>query len=235
MKTSNKLLIAIGVLIVISMVSFDMALRAEYLKGDYKSPYYNMVSIPVKDFDAIEDCTSYDTFTEINTGAYADSTGNKQQIWISKEGQKDVAFAVKDRVLRISFKTPNSEQNRAYSIHIKCPRLNRITRGPTPGDKIMYESGNLTISVIKQDSIRIENKVWGIINLTPVYMKKVNVVMNQGSLNIGGNGDAEVVNFDIRNNSRVDIGNIKMGKVNYKLADSAHITLPGAAWNKISR
>lgn len=226
MKTSNKLLIAILILVIISMVSFDMALRAEYKKGDYKSPYYNMVPVPVKDFDAIEDYTSYNTYTDV-------TTGDNCQIFISKEAQNNLIFTVKNRVLKISFKQATGKENLAYAIHIKCPRLNGLKRALTDGAKIIYDSGNLTLGIFNQDSVRLENSAPGIINLTPVDVKKVKVIMWDGLLNIGGNGNADTANFDIRNGSRLNIGKIKMRKINYKLDDNAQVTLSGAVWHQI--
>ncbi|MFD2873526.1 GIN domain-containing protein [Mucilaginibacter ximonensis] len=227
MKTSNKFLVAILVLAIISMVSFDMALRAEYKKGDYKSPHYGDVLIPVEDFDVIEDYTSYKTFTDI-------TSGSKFEIWVDKSAQNDLIFTVKNHILKINFKKSNSDdRNQAYGIHIRCPRLNELTRAISPGDKVIYESGSLTMGIFNQDSVRLENSAPGIINLTPVDVKKIKMIMWDGLLNIGGNGNADTADFDIRNGSRLDIGKIKMRKVNYKLDDSSQVTLSGAVWHQI--
>jgi len=227
MKTSNKLLIAIAALIILSLVSFDIALHAEYKKGDYSGRHYNEVSVPVKDFDTIEDYTTYTTFTDI-------TSGQKQEIWVSKESQNDLVFTVENRVLKIRFKTIATDKNRVYTIHINCRRLNSLKMAMIRGDMAVQVGGNTTLAIINQDSIRIENNVPGIVNFTPVDVKKIDVTMNEGTLNIGGNGNVETANFNIHNKSYLTIGKIKMAKTTYNLDDSSQVTLPGAMWHKLS-
>jgi len=54
MKTSNKLIIVVVLVILFSLVVYDLLLKAAYMSGDYKIPYKNYVSLPWKDFDIVE-------------------------------------------------------------------------------------------------------------------------------------------------------------------------------------
>ncbi|RYE24084.1 MAG: hypothetical protein EOP42_22630, partial [Sphingobacteriaceae bacterium] len=75
MKTSNKLVLAVVTIILLSMVGYDLALRAEYRKGEYKNRFYGMKKLP-----ALSGYTSIDNraanFVSVNV-----EKGNNAVIW----------------------------------------------------------------------------------------------------------------------------------------------------------
>src|ERR1700744_5227543 len=54
MKTSNKILIVTLAVLIISLVAYDLSLKAEYLKGDYTNPYHDYNKLNYSGFDEIE-------------------------------------------------------------------------------------------------------------------------------------------------------------------------------------
>jgi hypothetical protein len=54
MKASNKFLIAAVVLTVLSLVVYDILLKAAYKSGNYSDPYNNYVTLNFKDFDMLD-------------------------------------------------------------------------------------------------------------------------------------------------------------------------------------
>ncbi len=54
MKTSNKFLFAAVVFTLLSLVVYDLMLKAEYKSGDYTDPYKNFVTLNFKDFDVLD-------------------------------------------------------------------------------------------------------------------------------------------------------------------------------------
>lgn len=228
MKTSNKLLIAIVALTMVALVSFDLALRAEYLKGDYKSPHYNMTSLSLKDFDAIEDYTTSETFLAVNQG-------HPFEAWISKEAEKDLVFTVENRVLKINFKTTDSRQPRSHNIEIRCPELKSLTTDLKNNPKTMYAYGNVTITIIKQDSLQIKANALGSVFVTAVALKKLNVLMKQGDMALGGGSTIDTANFNIYDNGKLDIKDAAIGKIKYKISDNAAVTLSGRSLQQLPK
>ncbi len=51
MKTSNKFLFAAIVLTLLSLVVYDILLKAAYKSGNYADPYKDFVTLNFKDFD----------------------------------------------------------------------------------------------------------------------------------------------------------------------------------------
>lgn len=220
MKTSNKLLVATATLLLISVLVFDNAIRAEYLKGDYKREHYGMVSVPLKDFDAILDNAAHETHLDV-------SQGDKFEIWIDKSSKDRLDFTLENHLLKINFKNINGNRDRNDIIHIKCPRLNSLSTAVSPGSKIIAFWGTTTVGWFKQDSLRITSNAPGTISVAGQY-KKLNVLTYQGEVGIGGS-KIDTANFDIRNDGKLIVDDVPIGKVNYKLSEKARVTLSGNA------
>jgi hypothetical protein len=54
MKTSNKILMVASFIVLLYLVAYDMALKAEYTNGGYKQPHYRMQQLSFSNFNAIE-------------------------------------------------------------------------------------------------------------------------------------------------------------------------------------
>jgi hypothetical protein len=228
MKTSNKLLIAIGLLIVVAIVSFNMALKAEYLKGTYKSRYYNLVPVQLKDFDAIEDYTAHETFLDV-------TQSNKFEVWVDKEADKDMVLSVQNHVLKIDFKTVKSKEPRNHVIHITCPQLKSLVTEMRPGADIIYTWGSVSIGIYKQDALTINKRSPGTIYVGGNILKKLNVSMTDGDLTVGGTIKVDTANFDMRGYSKLTIDNIAIPKLSYKFADSAKVVLSGSSLKQLPK
>ncbi|GAA4098704.1 GIN domain-containing protein [Mucilaginibacter panaciglaebae] len=218
MKTSNKLLTAVAVLLIASVVLSDTALQAEYLKGDYKKPHYGMVSVPVKDFDAIQDYIADDIQLDV-------SQSEKFEVWIDKGTDKDLVFKVENRILKINFKNINNGNDHNYVVKIKCPRINSLSTATSPSAKTIYNWGTTTIGWFKQDSLRIISNAPGTVSVTG-ELKKLNILNYQGEVGVGGS-KIDTANFNIQNESKLTIDDVRIGKINYNLSKKARVTLSG--------
>jgi len=229
MKTSNKLLLTIALITMGSIVLFDLALRAEYLKGEYKDPHYGLTSIPLKDFDAIEDYTSSETFLDVKQG-------KKIEVWLSKEAEKDLTFTVENRILKINFKVENNKESRSYNINVSCPVLKSLSTGKPAGHpKIVNNWGNVSITGFTQDTMQINVNGPGNVYAGVLFLKKMNATITQGSLGLGDGSKADTANFDIRDNCTLNNGGMQTGKVNYKVEGNATVTLSGSSVHQLSR
>jgi len=228
MKTSNKLLIGVSILAVASIVLFDTALRAEYLKGDYKLPHYNQTLLPLKDFNTIENYTSDQTFLEV-------SQGNKFEVWVSNGSEKDLTIKVRNYILSINYTKVNSNVQHNYFIHVTLPKLACLSTHVTKGAKIIYMTGNTVVGILRQDSLRIISDAPTSINVTPVFLKKINIAMNQGEINLGGTSNIDTANFNLHNDSKLNIGDVRIGKLSYQFDSMSKISLSGASLHQLSR
>lgn len=226
MKTSNKLLIAIVVLIVVSLVTFDLALRAEYIKGDYKSPHYNMTSLSLKDFDAIEDNVESETYLNVRQG-------KPFETWVTKDAEKDLTFTIENRVLKINFKNADSDKPRTHNIEISCPQLKSLSTGVKNQSKVEYAYGNVTMFIVNQDSLRVKVNSIGNVYLTAVSLKKLNALIKQGDLGLGDGSTIDTANFNIYDNGKLDIKNATITKTNYQLTDKATVTFSGRSVHQL--
>jgi len=68
MKTSNKLLAVVTAVILIFLVIYDRDLRAEYLKGEFKSPFYQMEQLSFKDFSNVRNNSADKLGVQIKKG-----------------------------------------------------------------------------------------------------------------------------------------------------------------------
>lgn len=227
MKTSNKLLIAIAALTMVALVTFDLALRAEYLKGDFKSHYYGLKSLSLKDFDAIEDYTSTETYLSV-------TQGQPFEVWVSKDAEKDLTFTIENRVLKIDFKTTNNDKPRTHNIEIHCPQLKSLCTELKNSPKTLYAYGNVNIAIFKQDSLQIKTNALGNVFLTAVSLKKLNIQMQQGEMTIGGDSKIDMANLKVYDNGKLDIKDADIGKVNYHFSDNASVTFSGRSLHQLS-
>jgi|GEM_PF-3743091 len=228
MKTSNKLLLSIGLLTIGMLVVSDFAIKAEYLKGDYKKPHYGLTSIAIKDFDVIEDYTSSETFLSVNKGP-------KMEIWTSKDADKDLAFTVENRVLKINFKVENEKETRSHNINISCPLLKSLSTGnPAGSPKLIYNWGNVSISGFTQDTMRIIASGPGSIYVGGVLLKKINATVTQGELGFGGGSKADTASFDVGDNCTLNNDGMQIDKVKYKIGKNAKVVLSGASAVQLS-
>ena len=92
MKTSNKLLLLLGIIIISSLIFYDLELRAEYIKGEYKSRFYNMTNKRIEGFTSIENNAS-NLYVRIEQG-------DKFDIHYGKEMERKIVFEKKKEIGR---------------------------------------------------------------------------------------------------------------------------------------
>ena len=54
MKTSNKLILAALLLVLISLFGYDYLLKEAYVSGRYKDPYRDFATLKFKNFDTVD-------------------------------------------------------------------------------------------------------------------------------------------------------------------------------------
>lgn len=236
MKTSNKLLIAVTILIIGYLVVYNFSLKAAYLKGDYKSRFYEMERINLKDFNAIESNVA-------NVFKVQVEQGPEFGIWVDKYARDDIFFTKKGKTLQVNYK-PKKDYGNLGKIIIICPALDSITT--TKGDLNKYTlwDAMTIVSGFNQPLMKVRvsyfAKLWLLRNtLTQLnahvegIQESSNVETDTGwgdyGLSIAKSNHIKIANLEAKGSGkgRIKLYKPEIDKINYSLSDSAEVTLSG--------
>jgi hypothetical protein len=126
MKTSNILMTTAILIVLSSLVLYDFALKAEYLKQLGESKKANRFSEyeqeAVKNFSSIE-------FKAANTFNFAVEYGEKEAVWIKKDVKGKITVKqVGSNLIVVLSKDgkPRNYYSQGYDMVIICPHLNKV-------------------------------------------------------------------------------------------------------------
>jgi hypothetical protein len=232
MKTSNKLLLAAVLLLSAYCVASAFALKAEYLKGDYKSRFYRMKQLNFAGFDAVE--------ADIPNTAITIEQGAKFAVWITND-LPDIETGQKNKTLTINNK-PGTKPSYGYgsSVIIICPQLVSLKLGKqlSKQEKLAIatqidpyirkiDGSYNTISGFKQKSMTVEINNATTLQLQQTNIDKLNAFANRGNLSVEGPNIIDTANFDIGAYNSLEINYADIKNPTYKLANTAKITVSG--------
>lgn len=228
MKTSNKFLIAAVLVIIISVAIHDFALKAAYLKTNYKSRFYNKEQLHLTDFDVVDLKPSGFTNVIIEQGP-------KFAVWVSKEAKRDLFFNKDSHTLKIAYK----EKTDAYyqkDIIIICPNLESVIARESTKDRDFSIIGYIEVRGFKQDSLNVESAKGTTISLTNNIIDMLNAGTNAsgGVISLPWNRIKQS-NVNIRGIGTLQLYDKNgLGKTAYNLSPSATVTLNGDALSLFS-
>ncbi|RYY06623.1 MAG: hypothetical protein EOP43_05775 [Sphingobacteriaceae bacterium] len=237
MKTSNKLLIVAILIIIVSMVTYDFALRAEYLKGDYKSRFYNMKSLDLKNFKTVDNRVA--NLVEVNI-----EKGEKFAIWIDKDLKDNLNVSQNGTDLVIDIADKKNLKNKNYNgkISIICPSIDKVSTSPFFYEKanvIEYEP-NSTCNIKgfnQQDLTLIINKSTHLsFGKNQIENLKATVGDDKSKyayLFIASTNKIDDAAIKVAGKNQLSIENAKIGKSNFTISDSAQVSLSGSFLNKL--
>lgn len=238
MKTSNKLTIAAVLLILVSLVYYDLMLKAGYLSGNYKDQFRDFTALNFKDFKSIDLGSSTASNIIVEQGPFS--------VRIEPTATRFVKVSQRNQILHIETAFPgNYENSRAeYVLIISCPNLikfdadARYMAGDLPiTDTIASADFKWRPTIIRGftlDSLSINEKHAASIILQGNNIKFINTVIGLGE----GSGSNMVIlkdnkfqnaDLNILNKSQLQLHNATINNLNYHLADSAKLILIGNA------
>lgn len=244
MRTSNKLIIATFLLLLLSLFGYDCMLKAAYQSGDYKDPYSDFKSLDYKNFDAVDIVSSTAASVKFVQGPFS--------IKIDRVALDYVKFKQENRRLQIeaNFEDHYMGNPNPYIIVISCPKLTEISTNASyiankklVIDTIVKDDWNMRqvlIDGFKQDSLSISQDYGSTVVLANNTIGAVNAVVGKSP----GSGSKFIVlktnqfqktNFDIRTKSRLLLNDATIHTLNYHLADSARLVITGAAQSLIKK
>jgi len=237
MKKSTKIFTAAALILLSSLVMHDFGLRAAYLKGDYKEPYYGFERRNFKSFDRIELDAGTAANVHIEQGPFDVRTNPMASDFLK--------IIQKGTTLHISAAFPEHYRglNAPYAIYVRCPNLKLLkvnalyTFGGHPNTDTVARDLDWKPTLIngfKADSMRIEEDYAANVRLENNQINTLNVIAglsrHAGSgISIGAGNQIQKANFDIRNHGQLRLQATINGTSNYHIADGAHLYIDGIA------
>lgn len=241
MKTSNKLFIATILFIIISMITYDFALRAEYLKGTYKSPFYGFEKITAfKGFSTIDNRAA-------NLISVKIQQGNNSGIWVRNNLKDRISISNKGTTLVIDVADKKSPSLSPYenSITIICPWVDQLITSPFSVQKgkdesDYYSSGTITLAGFKQQNLtlNISKAVSLILEKNKIdYLQALvgDSLSDNAQLIINSNNQINFATIKVAGKNSLEIQNPQIVKPDFNIADSAKVILGGRFLNQLNK
>ncbi|MBD2724213.1 hypothetical protein [Hymenobacter armeniacus] len=152
MKTSNQLFAAGVTLLLGSLLTYNLALSAEYRTGHYKKPFYGYTALPLTNFSEVAVPTATRFSIKVVRGPYAVhlNEGAAKYVRISQQGQR----------LTVALAYPDKEEDlgNRETVIISCPELRRFTAAvpATVAGRRKGAGGHVVLENLLQDSLAVD-------------------------------------------------------------------------------
>ncbi|MDB5024174.1 MAG: hypothetical protein JWP78_1929 [Mucilaginibacter sp.] len=244
MKTSNQLILAALLLVLVSLIGFDYSLKKEFVSGRYKDPYRSFVALKFKNFDVVDINSSTAANVKFVQGPFS--------IRIDSNALEYARIKQQGKRLQIDadFKQNYRFNPNPYLLVISCPELVKVNTNAayTASHKLIIDTivrdewnmRKVLIDGFTQDSLSISQDYGSTVVLANNHIRSVNAVIgkSQGSLSkiiVDKSNRFQDITLDIRNKSKLLLDNAVIGQLNYHLADSAKLILTGSAQNILKK
>lgn len=217
------------------LTAFNIELKKEYLTGNYKSKFKDMVFTPLQ---GIEELDIHDA----NTMVINVEQGGKEGIWLANTKKENFQFTTDGHTLKLGLSANGKKSAYRYSridMIIVTRQLTKVGSHTDVQRKYPnYGQNNLTISgytsdmldVILSASVGMEMKKMTLNNLTALVGEQVH---GNANLEIAGDTHIKSASFNVPGASKLTLTNAKITKTIYQLSDSATVTLNGKLMNMV--
>ncbi len=241
MKTSNKFIILAGVVLVALLVSYDLALKAEYETGRYKDPFHNYAELPYKNFDKVSVLAANEMDVEIrqsDTFSVRVSGQIKDRIDIKQERSELILRAKQGDRWYLGDKR---------GVVIYMPRLKEVSASEfvrVVGEGRTEISGHgdndILISGFNLDALKLNLITNSVIILEKNKIENLHAVVDgtsfESQLQIDQSDKIKNANITVTGKNSLKLINPDIANLNHNLSDSALLVLQGGkAMKLISR
>lgn len=244
MQTSTKLLL-IGLLILVaSLATYNVALRAEYNRGEFRNPYRDYSALTLRDFDEVEVAPGSHLAVKIEAGPFA--------VWEQKQ-EDSVRVEQAGRRLRII----DLARHRGYrnswtkeAIVVRCPRLTALlANSPAAGTALAPPAAlpnpDVTPTAVhvqgfRQDSLLVAADQTASVELIQNQLRQLRVVAgatpgSTAKVRVDKTNQIGAARLNFRHHSAFTLDGLTIPDLRYQFTDSAHATLPGATLQTLTR
>ncbi|HTH81323.1 MAG TPA: hypothetical protein VL490_00220 [Mucilaginibacter sp.] len=230
MKTSNKLLLITTLIMFGYLVVYVYQLKAEYLKGDFRSRFYGMKYTDLGSFNKVEHRAGNMLSIQIEKGP-------KFGAWLRNGVADKVAFTTKNNALYIDLKDKNRMVYFESAIIITCPDLNSISTTPILNTEAsLWSSARTYVRGFDQDSLSVTADQHSEIELNKNVLNKLNAATKASNATITVHNDNQIKSaaFNIQGKSDLKLFN-NITNSSYNYTDSAAITLNGKVFRQFKQ
>ena len=248
MKTSNKILTLASLVCIAYLVIYDTALKAEFVKGDFKKPHYKMQQLSLGNFNAIEHNAANIIGMQVEKGPF--------RVWIADRIKDKIKISQHGQTLQVDY-ISKENFNDYRGIIISCPDVISITASPfinseqNTGGRYLRKNGNsmiidyfqhgtisvtgfnqpvMTLQAGEFTEFELEKNTLGQLNATIGDSKKGNA-----GLTINSDNKITAANLQVPGKSTLTLDNVTIDKVISKMADSADVRLTGKSVHLLDR
>ena len=238
MKTSNKFLILITIVIIGFMVIYDNDLKAEYLKGDFKNPFRDLQKVAIDGFTNVDHRSADVIDASVEYGP-------EYSIWVNKNLKDRVQITKQGKTLVIKF--IGRPEDRLYfspGVTITSPRLDSITTTanaePLKDLKEKGITGDVDIIGFNQSKMVLKANRFTQIELKNNKIENMQAVigsnlMGVGSLNINSSNQIKLANIKVNGTSELKMTNPNITTLEHSFSDSASLILSGSALRLLNK
>jgi len=240
MKTSNKLLLAALLVLLTSLTAYNMALRAEYRKGDYKDPLHGYTSLGFKDFTEIDLSAAGSANVKVVAGPFGVRVSPRaaEFVKVSQQGTR--------LVVQVDFKNPEQYLRWGQTLVISCPQLAQLTAANTYRVAGQLKGQNkirptqVQVQGFRQDSLRVRLDQASNVTLLQNRLSYLGAVAgatpgSTAGLTLAPTNYIGEADLNMQHQSELTINNVAIPQLTYHFADSAKATLTGAALHSLAR
>ncbi|MBO3271509.1 hypothetical protein [Hymenobacter defluvii] len=238
MKTSTKLLL-IGILILVaSLATYNVALRAEYNRGEFRNPFRDYSALTLRDFDEVELTPGSRLTVKVEAGPFAVRQHNKaDSIQVVQTGRR---LRIIDLAKHRNSRSPWTPR----VVVVSCPRLatllvNSSAVGtafpyPTTSPNPDLPSADVQVQGFQQDSLLVAADQNASVELAQNQLKQLRVVAgttpgSTAAVRVAKSNTIGAARLDFQHKSAFTLDAPTISNLRYQFADSVRATLPGAA------
>ncbi|WP_324671651.1 hypothetical protein [Hymenobacter sp. GOD-10R] len=236
MKTSNKLVLAALVAVLVALGFYNNALRAEYRSGAFRNPLRDFVTLPLRDFDALHVQAASLTSVRIQPGPYS------VRVYQPLADVLQVQRRGRELTLGVNFLgefRPRFLGSREPAIIITCPSLAALrtdatyaVKGAIQTDQAQpWGESRVLVQGFKQDSLLVQADNGSLVELRDNTLQRLRVVAGHTNgvpvvrLHLGNH--IQQASLAMGGKSQLVLEELAIPDLHYQFADSATTTLPG--------
>jgi hypothetical protein len=230
MKTSNKLLLLATVILFGYLAVFNFQLRAEYIKGDFRNPYYGMKFTPLNSFTTIQHNAGNVVVLRIEKGP-------KFGVWMRDNLKEKLALTERNNTLFVDYVDKQHFNYYQSGIVVVCPEVNTVITTPLITHQVRFWERAVTqVSGFTQDAMNIVAGKSTQVELNKNTIGKLNAATTASDATITVNTENQIQasNFKIVGKSDLKLFN-QITNGTYTYTDSATITLNGKSFAKVNQ
>jgi hypothetical protein len=243
MKNSNKYLLAALLVLLTSLTAYNMALRTEYRKGTYKDPLRDYTALHFQDFTEVTVPAASAVAVKIVSGPF--------NVQMNPQASKYVQVHQQGSELSITASFPEGQEYLGHgeAVVVSCPRLAVLTtdaiyqvKGQPHIDKNQgyLRKAGIMVQGFMQDSLTLRQDRASRIELVGNHLGSLRATAgptpgSHATLQINADNRIGAASLAIERQSELILNNVAIARLQYHFADSAKVTLTGAALKSFAK